>query len=230
MGASVSSLSHTARQSRYHQHGRLAPFERDLPTRKCPPHSDADALPQFSASRRDACKSGFATGRKSKVSSHSIRPSYSVNCGRNVTMKSLVCADANIASNGWCTRPDSVWLATLWAEWEAQQAIVIAPTLWAYEVTSVLRKLVHQGRLSPELEQRTLTTAYHLPVSLRRPTDCTNMRPILHAASTVQPPMTRTIWRWPRWSAARSGRVTNGCSTLFTLSCPGCTGWALSKT
>jgi predicted nucleic acid-binding protein len=84
-------------------------------------------------------------------------------------MKSLVCADANIAIKRLVYEPDSVLARALWAEWETQSAIVIAPTLWAYEVTSVLRKLVHQGRLSPELEQRTLTTAYHLPVSLRRP-------------------------------------------------------------
>jgi len=85
-------------------------------------------------------------------------------------MKSLVCADANIAIKRLVHEPDSVLARALWAEWEAQQTVVIAPTLWAYEVTSVLHKLVHQGRLSPQLEQTTLTTAYRLPVSLRRPT------------------------------------------------------------
>jgi predicted nucleic acid-binding protein len=85
-------------------------------------------------------------------------------------MKSLVCADANIAIKRLVHEPDSVLARALWAEWEAQLTVVIAPTLWAYEVTSVLRKLVHQGRLSPQLEQTTLTTACRLPVSLRRPT------------------------------------------------------------
>ena len=84
-------------------------------------------------------------------------------------MRSLVCADANIAIKRVVHEPDSVLARALWAEWEVQQTIVIAPTLWAYEVTSVLRKLVHQGRLSPQLEQSTLTTAYQLPLSLRRP-------------------------------------------------------------
>ena len=85
-------------------------------------------------------------------------------------MKSLVCADANIAIKRLVHEPDSVLARALWAEWEAQQTVEFAPTVWAYEVTSVLRKLVHQGRLSPQLEQTTLTTAYRLPVSLRRPT------------------------------------------------------------
>ena len=85
-------------------------------------------------------------------------------------MRSLVCADANIAIKRLVHEPDSFLARALWADWEAQQAVVIAPTLWAYEVTSVLRKLVYRGLLSPQLEQATLTTAYRLPVSLRRPT------------------------------------------------------------
>ena len=44
-------------------------------------------------------------------------------------MKSLVCADANIAIKRLVHEPDSVLARALWAEWEAQQTVVIAPTL-----------------------------------------------------------------------------------------------------
>lgn len=84
--------------------------------------------------------------------------------------RSLVCIDANIALKRLVHEPDSILAHGLWAEWKAQQVIIIAPTLWAYEVTSVLRKFVHRGRLSPQLEQQTLVAAHRLPVSLRRPT------------------------------------------------------------
>lgn len=85
-------------------------------------------------------------------------------------IRSLVCIDANIALKRLVHEPDSILAHGLWAEWKAQQVVIISPTLWAYEVTSAIRKFVHRGRLSPQLEQQTLTAAYRLPVSLRRPT------------------------------------------------------------
>lgn len=84
-------------------------------------------------------------------------------------IKSLVCIDANIALKRLVQEPDSVLAHGLWAEWKAQRVIIIAPTLWAYEVTSVLRKFVYRGRLSPQLEQQMLMAAFRLPVNLRRP-------------------------------------------------------------
>jgi predicted nucleic acid-binding protein len=75
-----------------------------------------------------------------------------------------ICADAGIALKLVLPEHDSLLARTLWAGWEAQQAVVIAPSLWAYEVVSVIRNRVHRGLLPPELEEAALDVLLRLPV------------------------------------------------------------------
>ncbi len=84
-------------------------------------------------------------------------------------MRSLVCADANLALKIVLHEPDSARARALWEEWKAQQTLVIAPTLWGYEVTSVVRKRAHRGLLPPDIERETLTVVHQLPVRLLAP-------------------------------------------------------------
>ena len=80
-----------------------------------------------------------------------------------------ICADAGIALKLVLPEHDSLPARTLWAGWEAQQAVVIAPSLWAYEVVSVIRNRVHRGLLPPELEEAALDALLRLPVQFVRP-------------------------------------------------------------
>jgi len=84
-------------------------------------------------------------------------------------MNSLVCADANLALKLVLHEHDSALARVLWEDWKARQATVIAPTLWGYEVTSVIRNRAHRGRLAPEMEVEALATVHQLPVQLMRP-------------------------------------------------------------
>jgi predicted nucleic acid-binding protein len=85
-------------------------------------------------------------------------------------MNSWVCADAGLAlKRVFLDEPDSPLAQALWSEWKARELIVIAPTLWAYEVTAVVRKHVYRGLLAPDTEQATLTAVLRLPVQLVRP-------------------------------------------------------------
>jgi predicted nucleic acid-binding protein len=81
-----------------------------------------------------------------------------------------VCVDAGISlKRVFLDEPDSELARVLWAEWHGRGATVIAPNLWAYEVTSVIRNKVHRGRLAPELEQETLLAVHQLPLKLMAP-------------------------------------------------------------
>jgi predicted nucleic acid-binding protein len=81
----------------------------------------------------------------------------------------LVCADASLTLKLVFDEPDSVLARALWEEWKTQEAIVIAPTLWGYEVTSMIRNRVYRGRLAPDMEAETLAAVCQLPVQLMRP-------------------------------------------------------------
>ena len=84
-------------------------------------------------------------------------------------MRSLVCADTNPALKIVLHEPDSARARALRDEWKTPQTLVIAPTLWGYEVTSVVRKRAHRGLLPPDIEQETFAVVHQLPVRLLAP-------------------------------------------------------------
>lgn len=85
-------------------------------------------------------------------------------------MKSLVCVDAGLALAQVLHEPQSALADALWADWNRQGIKVIAPVLWGYEVTSVIRKNTFRGLLAVEDEQRALNSVHRLPVELLQPT------------------------------------------------------------
>jgi predicted nucleic acid-binding protein len=84
---------------------------------------------------------------------------------------SLVCADANLALKLVLHERGSALARALWEDWNSQGLSVIAPTLWAYEVTSVIRKRAHRGQLTSEVEADAWAAVHQLPVQLMRPAE-----------------------------------------------------------
>jgi predicted nucleic acid-binding protein len=84
-------------------------------------------------------------------------------------MTSIVCIDASLALKLVFHELDSKLARALWAEWHTQQVTLIAPILWGYEVTSVIRNRVHRGRLAPDMEREAFVTVHQLPVQLMQP-------------------------------------------------------------
>jgi predicted nucleic acid-binding protein len=78
--------------------------------------------------------------------------------------------DANLAVALVLLTPYSAQAQALWERWSVEATGVFAPDLWAYEVTSALRKAVSiTGMLSPEAEAH-LETVMRLGVQLVPPT------------------------------------------------------------
>lgn len=65
----------------------------------------------------------------------------------NVMSKSLVCVDASLVLKLVLPEEHSGRALTLWKNWLVEAIQPMAPRLLLYEVTSVLRKLVHRGVL-----------------------------------------------------------------------------------
>ena len=84
-------------------------------------------------------------------------------------MNSPVCVDASLTFKLVVDEPDSTLAHALWVEWQLAEVTIIAPTLWAYEMPSALRKRVHRGLLPAELEEDLVEAALGLPVRLLRP-------------------------------------------------------------
>ncbi len=86
-------------------------------------------------------------------------------------MRSLVCVDSGLAIMQVLREPLSDLADALWADWNRHGVTVIAPLLWGYEVTSVIRKNTFRKLLAPEDEEGALDALLRLPVELRQPAD-----------------------------------------------------------
>ena len=82
---------------------------------------------------------------------------------------SVVCADAGLALKLVLPEPDSGLARDLWERWKAERALVIAPTLWGYEIVSVIRNRAHRGQIPAEVEEEALAVLQGLPVQLMAP-------------------------------------------------------------
>ncbi len=79
------------------------------------------------------------------------------------------CVDANICIKLVIEEHDTALAVALWRQWTSQRAIVLAPTLWGYEMVSIVRKQVYRGLLAPDLEHQTLDEILKIPVRQVRP-------------------------------------------------------------
>ncbi len=84
-------------------------------------------------------------------------------------MPSIVCADAGLALKLVFPEADSTHALALWDGWRLNQATVVAPTLWGYEVTSVVRNRVHRGLFPAADEETAVATLHRLPIQLLYP-------------------------------------------------------------
>jgi predicted nucleic acid-binding protein len=84
-------------------------------------------------------------------------------------MNSFICVDASLALKLVFHEPHSQLVRSLWSDWHTKSVSIIAPVLWGYEVTSVIRNRVHRGRLSPDLGAEIFTVIHQLPVQLMQP-------------------------------------------------------------
>ena len=82
---------------------------------------------------------------------------------------SVVCADAGLGLKLVLPEHDSAQARALWKAWTIQGTAVIAPTLWGYEVTSVIRKRVHQGQFPADMEADAFAAIHQLPMHLMTP-------------------------------------------------------------
>jgi predicted nucleic acid-binding protein len=82
---------------------------------------------------------------------------------------SSVCVDANLALKLVLQEHDSPLARKLWGEWETRNISIIAPALWGYEITSVIRNRVHRGKLSPESGVKAFNTLHRLSIQLIQP-------------------------------------------------------------
>ena len=77
-----------------------------------------------------------------------------------------VCVDASLTVKLVLTEPYSEEARALWAEWERNRVERLVPTLWGYEVASVIRKHGRRGTLSPQDEEAALGLLLGLPVQV----------------------------------------------------------------
>ncbi len=81
----------------------------------------------------------------------------------------VVCVDASVTLKLVLPEEDSDLAQMLWSWWQKKQAVVIAPALWGYEVTSTLRKNAYRGLIPAEKEEVLFERLHDLPVRLMAP-------------------------------------------------------------
>lgn len=81
-------------------------------------------------------------------------------------MNSSVCVDANLILRTLVPGPLSGQAISLLEKWEDDQTTLIAPTFFAYEVTSTLRRLVHLKQINPFQGDRAFEKFLQFPIRL----------------------------------------------------------------
>jgi len=80
-----------------------------------------------------------------------------------------ICVDANTCAAAVLPGPHTSAAKSLLKRWGEAGVSLIAPDLWAYEVTSVVRKYIRAGRLSVQRGQAAMDAFFALGVLLMRP-------------------------------------------------------------
>jgi len=81
-------------------------------------------------------------------------------------MTSWVCVDAGILLKLVLNEPDSETAEALWLQWVRAGIRPIAPPLFPYEITAVIRKAIRQNSLNAPLAQQALRQALAFGVRL----------------------------------------------------------------
>jgi predicted nucleic acid-binding protein len=79
-------------------------------------------------------------------------------------MISQICVDSGILLKLLLNEPDSQVAEALWQTWITNGVELIAPYLFPFEVTAVIRKVSYRGLLAPTLGEKVLKKALEFDV------------------------------------------------------------------
>ena len=82
-------------------------------------------------------------------------------------MTSQICVDSGILLKLVLHEPDSHLAEALWQRWISDGVQPVAPPLFPFEVTAVIRKLTHRGLLEAGLGEKVLQKALEFDVALQ---------------------------------------------------------------
>ncbi|MBK7894965.1 MAG: type II toxin-antitoxin system VapC family toxin [Anaerolineaceae bacterium] len=82
-------------------------------------------------------------------------------------MTSPICVDAGILLKLVLQEPDSHLAEALWQSWISAGVQPVAPQLFPFEVTAVLRKLTYRGLIQTEIAEKMLEKALQFDVALQ---------------------------------------------------------------
>ncbi len=82
-------------------------------------------------------------------------------------MTSQVCVDSGILLKLLLSEPDSHLAEALWQTWVRNGVEIIAPFLFPFEVTAVMRKVSYRGLLDPALGEKALKKGLEFDVKLQ---------------------------------------------------------------
>ena len=80
-----------------------------------------------------------------------------------------VCVDASLSLKLVLPEPDSPKVRALWERWIEEGRRIVAPWLWIYEITSVLRNRVHRKLLTPSEGAAALQALHAQRIQLLHP-------------------------------------------------------------
>lgn len=80
-------------------------------------------------------------------------------------MTSQICIDSGILLKLLLNEPDSPVAEELWHKWVMDDVELIAPYLFVFEITAVLRKVCYRGLLDPVLGEKALKKALEFDVT-----------------------------------------------------------------
>jgi predicted nucleic acid-binding protein len=86
-------------------------------------------------------------------------------------MSKSVVIDASFVFKLIMPGPQQTHLRGLITQWQQHEYVLCAPTLWLYEITSTLCKLIHFGELTLTEGRRMLALVYKLGIQLIPPDD-----------------------------------------------------------
>ena len=82
-------------------------------------------------------------------------------------MTSQICVDSGILLKLLLNEPDSHLAEALWQTWVTQDVQPIAPYLFPFEITAVIRKITYRGLLDATIGEKVLKKALEFDVSLQ---------------------------------------------------------------
>ena len=82
-------------------------------------------------------------------------------------MTSQICIDSGILLKLVLHEPDSHLAEALWRSWVMDGVQLVAPYLFGFEVTAVIRKVTYQGLLTPAIGEQVLKKALEFDVTLQ---------------------------------------------------------------